>query len=93
MKINNQIWDALTIFGEENDRTSKLLEYFHKGLECYHNQKWDEAISFFEKSNQHEEKIEGRKTNPSLIFIQRTEKFKEQKLPKDWDGVYSLESK
>ena len=22
MKINNQIWDALTIFGEENDRTT-----------------------------------------------------------------------
>ena len=35
--------------GEEDDKISKLLEYFHKGLEYYHNKKWDKAISFFEK--------------------------------------------
>jgi adenylate cyclase len=86
-------YELICEIDEQDDETSKLLEYFHKGLEYYHNQKWDKAISSFEKANQYEKKIEGRKTNPSLVFIERTKIFREQTLPADWDGVYSLVSK
>ena len=86
-------YELICEIDEQDDETSKLLEHFHKGLEYYHNQKWDKAISSFEKANQYEKKIEGRKTNPSLVFIERTKIFKEQTLPADWDGVYSLVSK
>ena len=86
-------YELICEIDEQDDETSKLLEHFHKGLEYYHNQKWDKAISSFEKANQYEKKIEGRKTNPSLVFIERTKIFKEQILPDDWDGVFSLVSK
>ena len=79
--------------GEETDNIIKLLKNFHNGLECYHNQEWDKAISFFEKSNKYEDDIKSRKTNPSLVFIERSKRFKTEKLPANWDGVYSLDSK
>ena len=71
----------------------KLLEEFHKGLSFYHKQEWDKAIECFSRSNSFEEKYDGRKTNPSLVFIERSKDFKENPPVKDWDGVYALHSK
>ncbi len=86
-------YELICEVGEETEDIIKLLKYFHNGLECYHNQEWDKAISFFEKSNKYEDDIKSRKTNPSLVFIERSKRFKTEKLPANWDGVYSLDSK
>ena len=76
-----------------DNNIKKLLIEFHKGLDFYHNQEWDKAIKCFSKANDFEEKYDGRKTNPSLVFIERSKKFKDNPPDKDWDGVYALESK
>ena len=71
----------------------KLLKYFHQGLQHYYNQDWDIAINLFNKSDKFEDKFEGRKTNPSLVFIERVKMFIKDPPSKDWDGVYALHSK
>ena len=76
-----------------NDDLSKLLELFHEGLDYYYDQEWDKAIKTFEASNKLEDMHEGRKKNPSLVFISRCKEFKKNPPDKDWGGVYSLTSK
>ncbi len=35
----------------------------------------------------------GRKTNPSLVYIERCKEFKVNSPDENWDGVYNLKSK
>ena len=87
------VYELICENGEEDERISKLLEEFHKGLKCYYRQEWDKAIDWFNKSNNFEENIEERKINPSLVFIERSKEFKKNPPPKDWNGDYALGSK
>ena len=87
------VYELISILGEEDDNTKKLLEVFHEGLKFYHAQEWDKAISCFKKSEKYEEEIEGRKTNPSKVFIERSQKLKIAPPGDDWDGSYILDSK
>ena len=92
----NQHLNTYELIGENDDihdDLSTMLDFFHKGLDCYYKQDWDKAIEFFEKSNNLEDMHEGRKTNPSLVFIDRCKQYKLTPPPKDWEGVYSLTSK
>ena len=74
-----------------------LKEEFEKGLVLYKEMKWDEAIAQFNKSLVFENirfpELEGQKTNPSLVYIDRCEEYKKNPPPADWDGVYVLTSK
>ena len=70
-----------------------MLSIFHKGLEFYHSQDWDKALKFFNKSNAMEEDFPGRKTNPSKVFIERTNEYKQSPPGDNWDGVYELSHK
>ena len=87
------VYELLCRVEEENKNISQLLSEFHKGLDFYKKQQWNKAIECFNKSNELEEKFDGRKTNPSLVFIERSEKFKKNPPDKDWNGVYALDSK
>ncbi|MBI65806.1 MAG: hypothetical protein CMG64_05905 [Candidatus Marinimicrobia bacterium] len=87
------VYELMCNIEDIDNNIKKLLAEFHKGLDFYHNQEWDEAIKCFSRANDFEEKYDGRKTNPSLVFIERSEKFKDNPPDKDWDGVYALESK
>ncbi len=79
--------------GEEDKEMMELLKNFHLGLDKYMQQKWDEAISLFQKAENLEDNYEGRKTNPSKVFIKRCEYFKDNPPSSDWAGDYSLQSK
>ena len=74
-----------------------LRNKFHEGLEHYKKMKWNEAIDSFKESLELEYErwpdLKGVKTNPSLVYIERCESFKENPPPKDWDRVYTLTSK
>ena len=87
------VYELICEIGEEDDNTNKLLDQFHEGLKYYYKQDWDKAINSFKKSNELEEKFEGRKTNPSLVFIERSKEFKNNPPPKNWSGDYALGSK
>ena len=85
----------------ECGKTSELLvslkDEFHKGLEFYKNQQWDEAIEQFSRSIELEwqrwPELKGEKTNPSEVYIERCKEFKQNPPEKDWDGVYTLTAK
>ena len=47
----------------------------------------------FNASDKLEEKFEGRKTNPSRVFVERSKEYIDHPPGKDWDGVYKLRSK
>lgn len=73
-----------------------IKEIFEKGLVLYKEKKWDEAIEQFTKCIAHEQKRYPNKIppiNPSEVYIERCENFKENPPPEDWDGVYTLTAK
>lgn len=90
-------YDVLGIAGETPQYLVDLKDKFHHGLSLYKSMKWDEAIAAFEQSLELEYErfpdLKGKKTNPSLVYIDRCKAFKENPPPADWDGVYTLTSK
>ncbi|MBF0297112.1 MAG: adenylate/guanylate cyclase domain-containing protein [Oligoflexia bacterium] len=84
----------------EKDKTHEdliaLKNLFHQGIKLYKEKKWDEAIATFEKSLEYEYKRYPdlkHKTNPSKVYIERCNLFKENPPPVDWNGVFTLSHK
>ena len=75
------------------EQIKKMIDLFEKAQDLYLQQKWDEAITVFNKSNEYENMFDGRKINPSLTYISICEEFKEQEPGEDWDGVYTFKQK
>lgn len=89
-------YDLLGIKNSIAKHLLNLQESFHQGLKAYKAQKWDEAINFFKKSLEFEylRYPDLREApNPSKIYIERCQQFKENPPPADWNGVFSLTSK
>ncbi len=89
-------YEILGMKGQVDDNIVQLKTLFHQGLELYQNQKWDDAISAFNKSleceiNRYPELKD--KINPSKIYIDRCNQFKELPPPPDWNGIFTLTSK
>ena len=81
-------------FKEDVDKDSlKLVDLFHKGLEKYYNQEWDEAIKFFNQSLKLEKYDVANYINPSQVFIDRAEEFKKYPPRTGWRGAFILTSK
>ena len=79
---------------ESIDKQSiELIKTFEAGLDNYFNQKWDHAIKFFIKSINFEDDFPGRNTNPSQVFIDRCNYFKQNPPDLNWDGVWIMTSK
>ena len=85
---------------ETREEASELLinleRIFSEGLAYYKNQEWDKALEKFNESLKLELErfpLLKEKANPSKIYIERCENFKEIPPPPNWDGVYTLTSK
>ena len=76
-----------------NKNSIELIEVFEKGLDHYFNQEWKEALKIFEKSVKLEDNFAGRNTNPSKVFIERCNYFKENPPEPNWDGVWKMTAK
>ena len=74
-------------------RSIELIKTFEEGLDNYFNQKWDHAIKSFIKSINLEDDFPGRNTNPSQVFIDRCNYFKQNPPDLNWDGVWKMTSK
>ena len=70
-----------------------LIKYFHKGLDLFYKQEWDEAEKMFLKSKKLETIKHSDLVNPSIIFLDRIKDFKISKPQKDWDGSFYLDEK
>ena len=73
-----------------NKRSIELIKTFEEGLDNYFNQKWDYAIKSFIKSINFEDDFPGRNTNPSQVFIDRCNYFKQNPPDLNWDGVWKM---
>ncbi|OUR96973.1 hypothetical protein A9Q84_11600 [Halobacteriovorax marinus] len=89
-------YELLDLKKNASDLLFKLQENFQKGLVNYKNQQWDMAIECFEQSLVLELErfpLLHEKPNPSSIYIERCNQFKELPPPPNWDGVFTLTSK
>jgi len=66
---------------------------YHRGLELYRQQQWDEAIVQFTESEKLEEVFPQRPTTPSRVYIERCKFFKTNPPGPAWDGSWTLTSK
>ncbi len=90
-------YDLLGFVGKTSEDLLQLKNLFEKALEYYKRKQFDNAIEQFKQSLVYENlrypELEGKKTNPSLIYIARCEEYLKNPPPEDWDGVYTLTSK
>ena len=90
-------YDLMGVAGKTSDTCIKLRDVFHKALEHYRKMEWDSAIERFQEALELEYErfpaLKGKKTNPSLVYLERCEAFKKDPPPADWDGVFTLTSK
>ncbi|MCH8011894.1 MAG: adenylate/guanylate cyclase domain-containing protein [Candidatus Marinimicrobia bacterium] len=92
-KMPVKVFELLSEKGKLDDIHSKVLPIFHEGLEYYNSQKWDKANKAFAESDQLEDMFPTRPTNPSRVYIERCQFFKENPPGDDWDGVWTLTAK
>ncbi len=82
------IYELLGEKGKLPDKMYGMLDKYYKALEAFGERDWKGAISYFQQ---------GLKLvnddGPSLIYIERCEKYIRRAPSKDWDGVYKLTSK
>ena len=79
LSFNNakeKTYELISQKGNEPKLFHKLLPYWNDAMQLYQEQKWDMAITLFNKCNNFEEDYIGRLTTPSKIYILRCEKFK-----------------
>ncbi len=78
-------------------QTHDCIGLFTQGLEKHYARDWDGAIAIFEKCKEIEPNIPGKTpgvvSNPSLVYINITEHYKEEPPPENWDGVYVMKEK
>lgn len=83
-----EIYELVGVKPLDNNGTQELMSSFAKGVELYKNQKWDEAIEFFQD-------LSGKypEDGPIKLYLERCEELKNNPPAEDWDGVYRLTTK
>ena len=67
----------------------EILPFYNQGLKFYKQNKWQEAIDYFEKALK-----KYPQDGPSSTLLKRCQLFlKDSQIEKDWDGVYSISHK
>jgi hypothetical protein len=74
--------------GELAPNQTLLRTHYAEGLAAYRAGQWDNARSAFTLAL---EAVAG--DGPSMTFIERIDRFKQNPPPADWDGAWHLESK
>lgn len=91
------VYEIMGLRDHLNEEHFACKERFEEGIQAYKQQRWDEAIRFFEESadlesfNPEDESFVH--TNPSLVYIERCRVMKENPPEEDWNGVYVMSSK
>jgi len=78
-------------------QTRECIGLFSAGLEKYYARDWDGALALFGQSRELEFNLPGKTpgvvSNPSLVYLDRTARYKVEPPPEDWDGVYHMTDK
>jgi adenylate cyclase len=101
-KFETRKLDAVKVMGKKKpiliyellshkDRFSKkqrdFVRLYEAGLELYFKKKWKPAINSFKEA------LKLIEDNASKIFIARCQEFSKNPPPRDWDGVWEMETK
>lgn len=86
-------FELMALKGELTPEQEKMRGIYNDGLQLYRQQQWDEAKTKFAQSDQLEDMFSNRPTNPSRVYMERCEFFKQNPPGDDWDGVWTLTSK
>lgn len=70
------------------ERLNKATYLYQNGLNHYYNRNWNEAITAFREVTELLPE-----DGPSLMYIERCQKFIKEPPPANWDGVFHLKTK
>ena len=91
--IHVQTIEILGFNNDENNDLKDLADAFHKGLKEYYNRNWESAINNFQISDKYEKnQLDGR-INPSKLYIQRANIYKDDEPDSSWCGITNLKQK
>jgi adenylate cyclase len=78
-------------------QTRECIGIFEQALAKYYARDWDGALKLFAQSRELEFNIPGKtpgvSSNPSLVYMDITEHYKNEPPPENWDGVYVMKEK
>ena len=88
-----RVYELMSLKNDLPDGYADMLETYHMALSLYRDQKWDKALEAFKLADSKEDMFQGRHTNPSRLYIDRCEYFKENSPGSEWDGSWTLTAK
>jgi len=83
-----KVYELLSRKGELDPDKEKVIDFYQKGLACYKERKWDEAIKFF--GNALDIQVNDA---PSMTYMERCVEYQQNPPDESWSGVHVLESK
>ena len=91
--IHIQTIEVLGFNNDKNNDLRDLADAFHKGLKEYYNRNWETAINNFQISDKYEKNQLDGKINPSRLYIQRAQIYKNNEPDSNWRGITNLKQK
>lgn len=77
------IYEVVCLQTEITPEKMRELDRYHKALDFYFQQKWDDALVIMKQLSE-----EYPDTKIYHLYLERINEFKKQAPPADWDGVY-----
>jgi adenylate cyclase len=74
--------------GKVPDEQAVLLRNFEEGFKLYHEQRFGDALAFFQRALQ----VDANDA-PSQLYLERCEDYLKNPPPPDWDGVFEMKTK
>jgi len=82
------IFEPMGLDSELSDKLADELERYHQGLAAYRQRDWKLALSIFESlANAAPE------TRLYAVYLERIHRFRTSRLPENWTGVHTYETK
>ena len=83
-----ECYEPLCVEATAGEQLKARVAAYHKALDAYHEQQWDDAQSQFETL------LEGEpECKLYTVYLERIETLRTADLPADWDGAYTHTSK
>ncbi|WP_407425178.1 adenylate/guanylate cyclase domain-containing protein [Treponema sp.] len=82
-----KIYEILQQKAKASPKLTEIKNLFEEGLKYYREQKWEKSEKYFSECASKYNDL------PSVVFLDRINHFKNNPLPKDWDGVFKMSVK
>ena len=86
------VYEVVAEKGQLTDKEKKLFVIYREALKHYLSREWDESINKFTEAAKIE-RFPNNKSNPSKVYLERCEHFKNNPPQAGWDGTWVLTSK